>query len=64
AAARADEMMDQGDVDGFAIWQRITAAAEELLRPEPRPGERVQWLRRISRGAGGTENQGFAHAQD
>ena len=42
AAARADEMLDQGDMDGFAVWHRITAAAEELLRPEPRPGESVQ----------------------
>ena len=42
AAARADEMLDQGDMDGFAIWQRITAAVEELLRAKPRPGEKVQ----------------------
>ncbi len=42
AAQRADALLDEGDMDGLAIWQRITAAVEALLRKEPRPGERVQ----------------------
>jgi hypothetical protein len=41
-AAHADAMLDEGDMDGFAIWQRIITAVQELLRAEPRPGERVQ----------------------
>ncbi len=42
AAMRADKFLEAGDLDGYAVWHRITAAAEEQLRPEPRPGERVQ----------------------
>jgi len=42
AAQRADAMLEAGDMDGHAVWLRITAAVEELLRAEPRPGERVQ----------------------
>ena len=36
AAMRADELMDQGDMDGRAVWLRIKAAVEELLRVEAR----------------------------
>lgn len=39
AAKRADEMLDKGDMEGFAIWQRIAAAAENLLRQKPVQGE-------------------------
>ena len=31
---RADALMDQGDMDGRAVWLRIKAAVEELLRVE------------------------------
>jgi hypothetical protein len=34
AAMRADELMDQGDMEGRAVWLRIKAAVEELLRTE------------------------------
>ena len=36
AAMRADELMDTGDMDGRAVWLRIKAAVEELLRVETR----------------------------
>jgi hypothetical protein len=39
AAQRADELMEEGDMDGAAIWRRITRAIEELRR-ERREGER------------------------
>ena len=32
AAMRADELMDAGDMDGRAVWMRIKAAVEKLLR--------------------------------
>jgi len=41
AAQRADEMLAQGDIVGQAIWKRITAAVEELIRQKPKEGERV-----------------------
>ncbi len=28
---RADQMLDQGDLDGLAIWKRILRAVDELL---------------------------------
>ena len=37
AAMRADAMLEEGDLDGLAVWKRILAAVEELLgreRPE------------------------------
>ena len=34
AAVRADELMDAGHMDGRAVWLRIKAAVEELLRVE------------------------------
>ena len=53
AAMRAGELMDQGDMDGRAVWLRIKAAVEELLRIEvggvvhrPRLGvSRASWPR-------------------
>ena len=42
AAQRADAMLDEGDMEGHAVWLRIVRAVEELLRAEPRLGERVQ----------------------
>lgn len=41
AAQRADEMLARGDMVGQAIWKRITAAVEELIRRKPKQGERV-----------------------
>ncbi len=41
AAMRADAMLDKGDLDGFLVWKRVLKAVEELLREEPREGERV-----------------------
>ncbi len=32
AAMRADELMDQREMEGRAVWLRIKAAVEELLR--------------------------------
>jgi hypothetical protein len=41
AAQRADELFDQGDLDGAAVWRRILHAVEELQRTKPRVGELV-----------------------
>jgi hypothetical protein len=30
AAGRADELLEDGDIDGSAVWRRILAAIEEL----------------------------------
>jgi hypothetical protein len=38
AAQRADEMLVRGGVVGQAIWKRITAAVEELIRRKPKQG--------------------------
>jgi hypothetical protein len=32
AAQRADELPEEGDGDGSAVWRRILAAVEELRR--------------------------------
>jgi hypothetical protein len=31
AAMMADELLDQGDMDGVAVWKRILKAVDELL---------------------------------
>ena len=41
AAMRIDELLDKGDLDGRAVWQRILAAVEELLTTEPAGRDRV-----------------------
>ena len=38
AAQRADELLDEGDVDGATVWRRILEAIDELRRG-PRDGE-------------------------
>ena len=38
AAMRADELLDEGDVDGALVWRRILEAIDELRR-ERREGE-------------------------
>jgi hypothetical protein len=40
AAGRADQLLEEGDLDGSAVWRRILAAIEELQRG-PREGEAV-----------------------
>ena len=35
AAMRADELLDQGDLDGAAVWRRIKAAIEEMQKQAP-----------------------------
>jgi hypothetical protein len=40
-AQRADELFEQGDLDGAAVWKRILQAVEELQRVKPKVGERV-----------------------
>ncbi len=34
AAMRADEMLENGDLRGYAVWRRILKAVEELQRME------------------------------
>jgi len=41
AAMRADEYLDEGNLDGQRIWMRILRAIEELLRERPREDEPV-----------------------
>ncbi len=41
AAMRADELLEDGDLDGYGVWKRILRAVGELQRVEPTEGERV-----------------------
>ncbi len=41
AAMRADELLEAGDLDGYAVWKRILRAVEALQGPEPGPGGQV-----------------------
>ncbi len=41
AAMRADELLEVGDLDGYAVWKRVLRAVGELLRSERVQGERV-----------------------
>jgi hypothetical protein len=41
AAQRIDELLNEGDLDGAAVWRRILHAVEELQRMKPRVGELV-----------------------
>ena len=41
AAQRANEFLDQGNLDGQRVWMRIVQAIEELQRERPRAGEAV-----------------------
>jgi hypothetical protein len=41
AAQRADELFDERDFDGAAVWRRVLHAVEELQRVTPKVGERV-----------------------
>jgi hypothetical protein len=39
AAMRADELLSAGDAEGFHVWQRVTAAINELERDKPSASE-------------------------
>ena len=39
AIKRTTEMLDAGDVDGYAVWKRIVDAIKDMERETPRPGE-------------------------
>ncbi len=41
AAMQADEMLEKGDLGGYAVWRRILKAVEELQRMEPAAGDRL-----------------------
>jgi hypothetical protein len=41
AAMRADEMLEAGDLDGYAVWKRVLWAVEELQGTGPKPGKAV-----------------------
>jgi hypothetical protein len=40
-AQRADELLNENDLDGAAAWKRILHAVEELQRVKPKVGEKV-----------------------
>ncbi len=40
-AMRADELLEAGDLEGYAVWKRIVKAVAELQRVELTEGERV-----------------------
>ncbi len=40
AIKRATEMLDSGDVNGYAVWKRIVDAIKDMQRETPRPGEK------------------------
>ena len=39
AIKRATEMLNVGDVDGYAVWKRTVDAIKDMERETPRPGE-------------------------
>ena len=41
AAMRADAMLEQGDLDGHAVWKRILRAVGELQGTVLKPGEAI-----------------------
>ena len=42
AAMRADELLEAGDLDGYAAWKRIIKAVEDLFFEERPAGVTVQ----------------------
>jgi len=42
AAMRVDAMLDNGDLDGYAVWKRVINAVGELLSKERPDGATVQ----------------------
>ena len=41
AAMRADEMLEKGDLGGYAVWKRILKAVGKLQRTQPAAGDRL-----------------------
>jgi len=41
APMRTDELLSRGDVEGYAVWQRILGAVVDIARNQPTGGERV-----------------------
>ncbi len=41
AAMRADELLENGDLDGSTVWRRIKKAVDELLRSDRTEDEAV-----------------------
>ena len=41
AAMRADELLEKGDLDGYAVWKRVLRAVGELQGMKPEAGERA-----------------------
>ena len=39
ASTRADELLDEGELEGVAVWRKILTAIEELQRETPKDGE-------------------------
>ncbi len=61
AAMRADAILEKGDLDGCAVWQRILRAVEELRRTGVRAGDRLQqvvWQAPLCRTAKHAETEG------
>ncbi len=42
AAMNADDMLEKGDLDGYAVWKRIVKAVDELMSKERPTGATVQ----------------------
>ncbi len=42
AIKRATEMLDAGNLNGYAVWKRILRAIEQLETTKPGPGAVVQ----------------------
>ena len=42
AIKHATKMLDDGDVDGYAVWKRIRQAIEQLESTKPGPDDMVQ----------------------
>jgi hypothetical protein len=40
-ARRRDALLELGDVDGQRVWKGVLRTVEELVRVEPKAGERV-----------------------
>ncbi len=41
AAMWTDDMLEKGDLDGYAVWRRVLRAVGELQETEPGPGVEV-----------------------
>ena len=41
AGQYADRQLAAGNMDGYKTWQQILRAIDEVMRPEPWPGERI-----------------------